>query len=104
MKTVRVVVLALLVASFVVARPRPAAAADTVKAMLIGGLIGAGVGAIVVLVMRLARDEPSRSAIGPTSQPPPGRTAFELAPSPCQEAAPMGKGRAEWASGTILTF
>jgi hypothetical protein len=100
MKIVRVVVLTLLVAAFVSAKPRSAAAADSLKGVFVGGLIGAGVGMVVALAIHVARhDSAAASLDAPT---PHARTAFDLTPSPSREAVPTRN--TAWASGTIVSF
>jgi hypothetical protein len=93
MRTLRILVLSLLVAAFTTAKPRPAHAADTYKAMLIGGLIGAGVGVVVVLIMRAVRGSDAQATLAP--HPLPRRAAFDLGPSPSAER--VANAQAAWA-------
>lgn len=102
MRTLRILVLSLLVAAFTTARPRPAHAADTYKAMLIGGLIGGAVGLVVALVIKAVRGPEAEASLAP--QPLPRRAAFDLGPSPSAERAAATNAQAAWATGTILTF
>lgn len=102
MRTVRILVLSVLVAAFTTATPRPAHAADTYKAMLIGGLIGGAAGLVIALIVRAARGPEAQASLAP--QPLPRRAAFDLGPSPSHERAAATNAQAAWATGTIFTF
>lgn len=100
MKTLRVLVLTLLIAAFMAARPRPAAADDTTTAMLLGSLVGAGLG----LLIYYNRDDSVRTVLHMTSQPRSREAALDFAPRPSRQAVAARNDRAAWSSGTILTF